>query len=149
MKTYKNKINQLLHNQVFVFGSNPVGIQGKGSALFALKRGWCQRNERINNCLSKCGKSWGLVTIAYPGKKKSKTLDEIKSNIQKLYQHATQNPDKEFLIAYTGIKNYNLNGYTNQQLADCFNQKPIPNNIVFEEEFITLIEPNFGKGFTI
>jgi hypothetical protein len=47
MKTYKNKINQLLDNQVFVFGSNPVGIQGKGSALFAVKRGWCSSKERM------------------------------------------------------------------------------------------------------
>jgi hypothetical protein len=149
MKTYKGKINQLDSNQIFVFGSNPCCLQGAGAALFAVKRGWCSSNERMNNCLSKSGKSWGLVTIEYPGKKKSKTLDEIKSNIQKLYQYALKNPDKEFLIAYTGIKNYNLNGYTNQQMADCFNQKPIPSNIVFEEEFITLIEPNFGKGFII
>jgi hypothetical protein len=147
MKTYKHKINQLEPNQVFCFGSNPVSIQGAGAALFAVKRGWCGQKERMNNCLSKSGKAWGLVTISYPGKKKSKTLDEIKENIKKLYDFAIQNPDKEFLIAYTGKTNYNLNGYTNKQLAECFSSFKIPNNIVFEEEFSTLL--SLQGGFEI
>ena len=148
MKTYQYKINQLEPHQIFCFGSNPVGIQGAGAALFAAKRGWCSSNEKMNNCLSKSGKAWGIVTVSYPGKKKSKTLDEIKANIKKLYDYARNNPQNEFMIAYTGKSNYNLNGYTNKQLADCFNQQPIPNNIVFEEEFSTLIMPP-KKGFEI
>lgn len=147
MKTYTNRINQLEKNQIFVFGSNPVGIQGAGAALFAVKRGWCSANEKMNNCLSKSGKAWGLVTVSYPGKKKSKTLDEIKFNISKLYKYAESNPDLEFLIAYTGKANYNLNGYSNKQLAECFKQIPIPTNIIFEKEFSTLIYDN--RGFCI
>ena len=147
MKTYQYKINQLEPNQIFCFGSNPVGIQGAGAALFAVKRGWCTPNEKMNNCLSKCGKAWGIVTVSYPGKKKSKTLDEIKLNIKKLYDFATQNTDKEFLIAYTGKSNYNLNGYSNKQLADCFSAYYPPQNIVFEEEFSTLL--TIQKGFEI
>jgi hypothetical protein len=43
MKTYSGKISQLLNNQIFVFGSNPLGINGNlktnkgGSALLLLK----------------------------------------------------------------------------------------------------------------
>jgi hypothetical protein len=147
MKTYKYKINQLEPNQIFCFGSNPVGIQGAGAALFVVKRGWCTSNEKMNNCLSKSGKAWGIVTVSYPGKKKSKTLDEIKQNIKKLYDFATQNPDKEFMIAYTGKSNYNLNGYSNKQLAECFSANYPPQNIVFEEEFSTLL--TIQKGFEI
>jgi curved DNA-binding protein CbpA len=147
MKTYQYKINQLDSHQIFVFGSNPCGIQGKGSSLFAVKRGWCSSNEKMNNCLSKSRKAWGLVTISYPGKKKSKTLNEIKENIKKLYDYANSNPDKEFLIAYTGKTNYNLNGYTNKQLAECFSSFKIPDNIVFEEEFSTLL--SLQGGFEI
>lgn len=147
MKTYKNKINQLEPNQIFCFGSNPVGIQGAGAALFAVKRGWCQSNEKMNNCLSKSGKAWGIVTVSYPGKKKSKTLDEIKQNIKKLYDFATLYPTKEFMIAYTGKSNYNLNGYSNKQLAECFSANYSPSNIVFEEEFSTLL--TIQKGFEI
>lgn len=147
MKTYKHKINQLESNQVFCFGSNPAGFQGAGAALFAVKRGWCSSNERMNNCLSKSGKAWGIVTVTAPGKKKSKTLEEITENIKKLYDFALKNPDKEFLIAYTGKSNYNLNGYSNKQLAQCFSKNLPPQNIVFEEEFSTLL--TIQKGFEI
>jgi hypothetical protein len=140
LKTYKGKINQLEPNQIFVFGSNPIGIQGAGAALFAVKRSWCSSNEKMNNCLSKSGKAWGLVTVTGPGKKKSKSPEEIKNNILKLYEFVTKNPDKEFLIAYTGIQNYNLNGYSNKELAQMFSWFEIPDNIVFEEEFSTLLD---------
>lgn len=139
MKTYKGKINQLESNQIFCFGSNPIGIQGAGSALFAVKRNWCSSSERMNNCFSKSGKAWGIVTVSGPGKKKSKTPDEIKNNIYKLYQVADKNKDKEFLIAYTGVSNYNLNGYSNKELADMFSYFTIPDNVIFEEEFSTLL----------
>lgn len=145
MKTYKGKINQLESNQVFCFGSNPIGVNGSiktgkgGAALFALKRGWISQGERMNNCFSKSGKAWGIVTVTGPGKKKSKTPEEIKENIHKLYNVAENNKDKEFLIAYTGTSNYNLNGYSNKELADMFSYFPIPENIIFEEEFSTLL----------
>ena len=56
MKTYKGKINQLEKNQIFCFGSNPVGIQGAGLALFAVKRGWCSykvNKESITNLINR------------------------------------------------------------------------------------------------
>jgi hypothetical protein len=140
MKTYKGKINQLESNQIFVFGSNPIGVQGAGSALFAVKRGWCSSSEKMNNCFSKAGKAYGLVTVSGPGKKRSKTPDDIRKNIYKLYETANKYPEKEFLIAYTGKNNYNLNGYTNQELADMFSYLDfIPKNVIFEEEFSTLL----------
>lgn len=139
MKTYKGKINQLEPNQIFVFGSNPIGIQGAGAALFASKRGWCSSSEKMNNCFSKAGKAWGLVTVSGPGKKRSKTQDDIRKNIYKLYEVANKYPEKEFLVAYTGKDNYNLNGYANWELADMFSFFDIPKNVIFEEEFSTLL----------
>lgn len=144
-RVYSGKINSLNSNQIFCFGSNPVGINGSpetgkgGSALYALNKGWISQGEKMNNCLSKSGKAWGIVTVSYPGKKKSKTIDDIKKNIQKLYQYALKTPEKEFLIAYTGTKNYNLNGYSNKELAEMFGAMEIPENIIFEKEFTTLI----------
>lgn len=146
MRKYSGPIDKLSDNQVIVIGTNPIGINGSlktgkgGAALFALKRGWISQGERMNNCLSKSGKAWGLVTVAGPGKKKSKSPEEIKLNISKLYEFAIKNPDKEFLIAYTGIQNYNLNGYSNKELAEMFSWFEIPNNIIFEEEFSTLLK---------
>jgi len=145
-KTYQGKIITLEPNQVYAFGSNPVGINGSlrtgkgGAALFALKKGWVKQGEKMNNCLSSCGKAWGIVTVTGPGKKRSKTPEEITNNILKLYKHAVNNPEQEFLIAYTGITTYNLNGYTNKELAKMFSANPIPDNIIFEEEFSTLLK---------
>lgn len=145
MKTYSGKINQLEPNQIFCFGSNPLGINGNlntnkgGSALFALKMGWIEQGEIMNNCFSKSGKAYGLVTVSGPGKKRSKTPDDIRKNIYKLYLTAKRYPEKEFLIAYTGKDNYNLNGYSNQELADMFSFFDIPKNVIFEESFSTLL----------
>lgn len=154
MKIYKGKINKLEPNQVFVFGSNEYGINGNiytgkgGSALHATINGWVEQGEIMNNCLSKSGKSWGIVTISYPGKKKSKTIEEISQNILKLYKYAINNPHKEFMIAYTGKSGYNLNGYSNKELAKCFSSYKIPNNICFEEDFSTLID-QLKQGFKL
>jgi hypothetical protein len=146
MRKFSGMVDKLNDNQVIVIGTNPLGINGSlktnkgGAALFALKRGWISQGERMNNCLSKSGKAWGLVTVTGPGKKRSKSPYEIKLNILKLYDYATKNPDKEFLIAFTGIQNYNLNGYSNKELAGMFSWFDIPANITFEEEFSKLLD---------
>ena len=144
---YQGKITKHLRdNQIFVFGSNPCGINGNpqkgtgGAALFALQSGWINQGEKMDNKLSASGKAWGLVTVSFPGKKRSKTPDQIKQNIKKLYEYAIRNPEKEFLIAYTGVSSYNLNGYSNSELASMFGSFDIPDNIIFEEQFLTLIK---------
>ena len=80
----------------------------------------------------------GIVTVTGPGRKRSKTPEQISTNIRKLYNYAERNPDQEFLIAYTG-KGWNLNGYTNSEMASMFSNSPIPDNMVFEKEFSELI----------
>ena len=144
MKTYSGMIERLDENQVFVFGSNPIGANGNikngtgGAALFALKNGWCKDGEKMDNCLSSTGESWGLVTVSWPGKKRSKTIPQIIENIKILYDYAKLHPEREFLVAYTGTSNYNLNGYSNRELAAAFSYYDIPSNVVFEEHFATL-----------
>lgn len=68
----------------------------------------------------------------------SRTPEQIKEQVHNLYEYARENPDKEFLVAYSG-KGTNLNAYSNQEMADMFGSEPIPNNIVFEQEFNKLI----------
>jgi hypothetical protein len=144
MKTYEGLITDLKDNQIYCFGSNNLGINGSirtgkgGAALFALKKGWVRQGEKMDNCLSSCGKAWGIVTVTGPGRKRSKTQEQISTNIRKLYDYAERNPDQEFLVAYTG-KGWNLNGYSNKEMASMFSNNPIPDNIVFEKEFSELI----------
>jgi hypothetical protein len=145
MKTYNGLIDNLNENQIFVFGSNPLGINGNlltgkgGSALHATKNGWVIQGEKMDNCLSRTGKSWGIVTVSAPGKRRSKSIGEITSNIKKLYEYASKNTELDFLIAYTA-GGRNLNGYSDVEMAKMFATNPIPTNIVFEVGFSKLVE---------
>ena len=145
-KTYSGKVTSLQPNQIFVFGSNPLGINGNpakgtgGAALVAYNIAGVKQGEKMDNKLSDSGKAWGMTTVTAPGKPLSKTPEQITEGITKLYEYAKQNPDMEFVVAdYSGR---NLNGYTGQQMANMFNAAgSIPSNIVFNENFDKLI-PN-------
>lgn len=155
MRTYKGNITakNMPENGVFVFGSNTVCINGNprrktgGAALVAHTEFGVGLNECMNNCLSKSGKAYGLVTVKAP--KVYISEDEIKDNIKKLYDFAKNNPDKLFFIAYDG-KDPNavsLNGKSRKTLANLFYQAgmncgvilTIPENIIFEENFYKLL----------
>ena len=147
-KTYSGKVTSLQPNQIFVFGSNPLGINGNpakgtgGAALVAYNIAGVKQGEKMDNKLSDSGKAWGITTVTAPGKPLSKTSQEIIDNIKKLYVFANQSPTKEFLVAdyTTTAKKKNLNGYTGQEMADMFNAAgPIPSNIVFNENFDKLV----------
>ena len=62
-----------------------------------------------------------------------------------MYIFAEENPNLEFIVAYSGI-NKNLNGYSNQEMADMFSETDIPKNIVFEYEFSKLIKTTVIQG---
>jgi len=144
MKTYKGLINDLPDNGIFLFGSNPVGINGNpvkgtgGAALFALTKGWVNQGEKMDNKLSSSGKAWGLTTVVFPGRKRSKTPQQIRDGILKAYQFAETNKDKVMYVAYTSTGR-NLNGYTNEEMASFFASHEIPDNVIFEEGFSKLI----------
>ena len=86
-------------------------------------------------------KAWGLVTVTFPGAKRSVTPHELAKHIAILYDYASKNLDKEFLVAYSGSEpdKVNLNGYSNRELAAIFRTVDAPENIVFEERFYDLI----------
>lgn len=146
MKTYKGLITSLLDNQVFCFGSNPEGIHGAGAAKVAMKYGAVYGTGR-----GIMGQSYGIVTknltpnyyedeTGYRYKAaglRSVSKGRIAINIFALYLYAQSHPEKEFLIAYTLAPN--LNGYSTEEMAEMFSMVPIPDNIVFNEEFSKLL----------
>lgn len=150
-RTYKGQLTSLPNNGIFVFGSNPLGINGNpnkgtgGAALSAYKYFGVKQGEKMDNKLSDSGKAYGLTTVNAP--KVPKTDNEIRTNILKLYDYARQNPTKDFYIAYTGnADKSNLNGRTNKELAELFKGE-IPNNIIFEEEFNLLVRDNIHNTY--
>lgn len=128
-------INSLEPNQIFVFGSNTQGRHGKGAALIAKNK----FGAEYGNPEGPQGQSYAIITKDLTKRTHpSRTPEQIKEQIHNLYEYAKENPDKEFLVAYSGT-GQNLNAYSNQEMADMFNSEPIPNNIVFEQEFNKLI----------
>jgi hypothetical protein len=155
-KLYSGYINKLNENEIFVFGSNPEGLHGKGAARIALNKfGAIYRKGRGLQ-----GQSYGLVTknlrqgyyesetgIYYDKYgKRSVSKEQIIQNINELYMVARHMKNYEFYIAYKSIGG-NLNGYTSEEMAEMFllGGKKIPRNIIFEDNFYCLINMIMNK----
>lgn len=127
---------------VFVFGSNPLGINGNirtgagGAALVAVMQFGVSPSEIMDNCFSRNGCAYGLVTVMAPGMRRSLTKEQIIKNIQLLYETARLTPDKDFKVAYRNTNKPSLNGYTGKEMAEMFIEAgEIPENIWFSEEW--------------
>lgn len=139
-------ITSLGENQIFVFGSNPEGRHGAGSAKKALQFGATYKKGR-----GLSGSTYALVTknltrgyiepstgIKYR-KYGGVSCSMLTDNIKELYDCAEQHPDKQFLIPYK-IGDTNLNGYSTEALTVLFKKHKIPSNVVFHKSVNYLIE---------
>jgi predicted NAD-dependent protein-ADP-ribosyltransferase YbiA (DUF1768 family) len=145
------EITKLESNQIFVYDSNPQGMHGVGTGLQARKFG-----SKLGEGRGLNGQSYGLITknltagyveestsIKYKNEGfKSLTADQIKSNIEELYECARNNPDKFFIVAYKnekwkeGDSKKMINGYTSEEMFTLFfNRNNIPANIVMHDSF--------------
>ena len=122
-KTYKDFITQLKDNQIFVFGSNTQGRHGKGAALLARNK----FGAIYGQAEGPQGQSYAIIT------------KDLKKSVHSLYEYARNKPDKEFLVAYSGTGT-NLNAYSNKEMAGMFSSEVIPNNIIFEDKFNSLLD---------
>ncbi len=120
-------------NTIFVFGSNPEGRHGAGSAKVAKEKFGAVYG--IGEGLQ--GHSYALPTkdLRIPGTR-SISKSDIVCNIQKLYDLARTMPEKNFKVAYrTRFDEKSLNGYTGEEMVQMFTVYPVPNNIYFSEEW--------------
>jgi len=148
MRTYKGLVTSLLPNQVFTFGSNPEGIHGAGAARVAANN----YGAIMGIGRGHMGQSYGLVTknltpnyteepsgITYvKAGERSVSKSQMLVNIIHLYLYAIDNPELDFMIAYTPAPN--LNGYTPIEMVELFLMAKPPTNIVFNEELIKLYD---------
>ena len=137
-------IEELKENEIFVFGSNPEGRHGAGTAKIAKEKFGAVYG--VGRGLT--GQCWALPTknlkpnfyekasgITYEKDGfKSISKEQIISNIKDLYDYAEKNQDKRFYIAYT-YEGFNLNGYTGDEMFEMFTYHKIPDNIVFNDTF--------------
>jgi hypothetical protein len=120
-------------NTIFVFGSNPEGRHGAGSAKVAKEKFGAVYGIGVGLQ----GHSYALPTkdLRIPGTRSISEADIIK-NIADLYKIARSMPEKNFKVAYrTKANEKSLNGYTGHEMLAMFTIYPVPNNIYFSEEW--------------
>lgn len=151
MKSYKGNITPE-EGTIFVFGSNPEGRHGAGSAKVALT----QFGAQYGNGEGLQGSAYALPTTELRYNKQvnsqddrvtsysrqSLPFDTIVASIKKLYECARQNPDKKFKIAYRSQPDeVTLCGYAGKDLMKMFVAATdytgkYPDNIYFSEEWV-------------
>lgn len=132
---YKGLI-QFDYDTIYVFGSNPEGRHGAGSAKIA---------KDIFGAIYGIGEGLQGNSYAIPTKDlrvkenngyRSIDKDSIIRSIQKLYHVAEKMPNKIFKVAYTNTESKSLNGYTGFEMIEMFNQAgDIPLNMMFSSEW--------------
>jgi len=106
-------IEELLPNQVFVFGSNLAGFHGSGAAFTAKTLFGAEMYVGLGitgQCYALPTKNKYVMTLP---------LSDIDIQIRLFYQHALMNPDKEYLVTKVGC---GLAGYTVEQIGELFRQ---------------------------
>ena len=126
-------------NTVFVFGSNPEGRHGAGSAKVA--------REHFGAIY---GKGEGLQGHAYALPTKDLRVKEnygyrsispyqITENIKAMYSCAKEHPDLNFKVAYRNLPDEKtLCGYTGRELMEMFKAAcdgNYPDNVYFSKEW--------------
>ena len=126
---------------IFVFGSNPLGIHGKGAACIA-KRDFGAKYGQGEGLQ---GNSYAIPTkdlrVKKNGGAKSISPKQIVNSISKMYQVANEHPDKKFMVAYRNTSQKSLNGYTGYEMIDMFLRAgKVPNNVYFSKEWYNEIK---------
>jgi hypothetical protein len=119
-------ITELLHNEVFVYGTNNLAQHDGGAAKSSLKWG-----SIYGDCpIGLCGNTYGIVTTSFNDQ--PITLAFIQSQIETLYQFAYVRPDLIFLVTKIGC---GIAGWSINQIAPLFTSLVTPSNIILPKEF--------------
>ncbi|MBP5455253.1 MAG: hypothetical protein J6Y37_01995 [Paludibacteraceae bacterium] len=128
---------------IFVFGSNPEGRHGAGSAAVAVRYFGAQ----YGNGEGLQGNAYALPTTELrpdkqvKGYRQSIPAEQIIASIIKMYQTADSMPDKNFKVAYRSMPDeVTLCGYSGSQLMTMFREAAekyggYPSNVWFSEEW--------------
>ena len=128
---------------IFVFGSNPEGRHGAGSAAVAVRYFGAQ----YGNGEGLQGNAYALPTTELrpdkqvKGYRQSIPPEQIIASIIKMYQTADSMPDKNFKVAYRSMPDeVTLCGYSGSQLMTMFHEAAekyggYPSNVWFSEEW--------------
>lgn len=102
-------------DEVFVFGSNLLGIHGAGAAKFA--REHCGAVEGVYE--GRTGQSYALPTCTRPGL--GMYIGDVAAAVQNFLVYAAHNPTTKFFLTRVGC---GFAGYTDDEIAPLFRMAP-------------------------
>lgn len=108
-------IDELLPNQIFVFGSNRMGHHIGGAAKLAFDKFdavWGMAEGLF-------GQSYAFPTLGY--NMQQVTMQQLEASRDSLYACAIRNPDKEFLLTPVGT---GIAGFSIEEVAPLFENMP-------------------------
>lgn len=144
MKNYYKGNIQPADDVIFVFGSNPTGWHGGGSAAVAVRL----FGAVWGNGEGLQGSAYALPTTELRKEKQVEGYNQsipesiIRESVRKMYDCAKANPDKKFCVAYRNQPNeVTLCGYSGKELMTIFKEAAnlnggYPENIYFSEEWV-------------
>jgi hypothetical protein len=125
-------VKELKPNEIFVFGSNPQGRHGRGTAKLAVDK----FGAKLGQGEGLQGQSYALPTKKLTGSKMTEA--ELKSGIDKFITVAKDNPDKEFLMSPIGT---GLAGWKPSTITKMFGDDIVQPNLRLPEEFTDILSP--------
>ena len=129
------QITTLKENQIFVFGSNANGNHAGGAARQAVE----SFGAIMGQAEGLQGQSYGIVTLDKDMNKVS--LEYIKSQLQTLNEHASQNTDKEYLLTLIGC---GIAGFSIEEISAVVGEIDWVDNVIIPQEFIARSYKAFG-----
>lgn len=160
------QVDRLQENEVFVYGSNVLGVNGSGAAKAAMALGKAGGVKNLVPRGMNGTSTYALITKVLDNQAgtiengitynktgyRSVSPEQIRNNIAELYSTARSMSDKNFLISYqfeiwpNGTPKKSLNGYTSQEMLEMFvKDQNIPPNIVFHESYKPHIDKLLNK----
>lgn len=124
----------LLSDLVEVFGSNLIGVHGRGHAKHAQK----YRGAEPGVGVGRTGMSYALPTKANPGKTLS--LSEIGHHLEDLYQYATDNPQTRFISGRLGCGLAGIEEHKMLQLIQSIGE--VPKNLRWPMRWLETLAPD-------
>jgi hypothetical protein len=131
-----DNIIELNQNEIFVFGSNLIGVHGAGAAKKAMEFG-----AELGNPIGRQGNTYAIPTKdAFI--KKSLSVKEIGYYVDNLINYAELNPELTFLVTEIGC---GLAGYDPTDIAVLFSKAISVKNIHLPKRFWDCLKNHTNK----
>jgi hypothetical protein len=122
-----NHIFELKDNEVFVFGSNELGVHGKGAAKTAKR--WGAKHLQASGLM---GQTYGIPTVKKLRPYTVLSVAKIKKYVDVFILFAKENKDRFFLITEIGC---GLAGHSVSDIAPLFKDAMKLDNISMPKKF--------------